>query len=101
MPCAPAARCHSAFPGYGFSMRRRRRVDPAELQRLFEAEHRARVRLESVQKVSDAALHHLELEELLHELLVRIREILGTDTAAILMLDEPAQELVARAAVGL
>jgi signal transduction histidine kinase len=82
-------------------MTRRPKADPAELERRLEAEHRARVRLEHLQAVTDTALHHLELDELLHELLVRIREILGTDTAAILMLDEEADELIARAAVGL
>jgi signal transduction histidine kinase len=54
-----------------------------------------------VQAVTDVALAHLELEELLTELLARVREILGTDTAAILLLDEERPELVARAAVGL
>jgi signal transduction histidine kinase len=72
-----------------------------EHARLFEAESSARRRLEDVQAVTDVALAHLELEELLTELLARVREILGTDTAAILLLDEERPELVARAAVGL
>ncbi len=72
-----------------------------EHARLFEAERRARIRLENVQSVTDAALQHLELDELLHELLVRIRDILHADTSAILMLDEAGHDLVARAAVGL
>ena len=54
-----------------------------------------------VQSVTDAALAHLELEALLDVLLERIRDILGADTAAILLLDESAGELVARAAKGL
>jgi signal transduction histidine kinase len=49
----------------------------------------------------DAALEHLELEELLAVLLPRIRTILSTDTCAVLLLDEEANELVARAAVGI
>ncbi len=69
--------------------------------RLFEAESSARRRLEDVQAVTDAALAHLELEELLTELLTRVREILRADTAAILLLDDERPELVARAAVGL
>src|SRR5439155_3338412 len=72
-----------------------------EHARVFEAERAARRRLEDVQSVTDAALAHLELDDLLQELLQRIRTILGTDTAAILLLDEKADELVARAARGL
>jgi signal transduction histidine kinase len=49
----------------------------------------------------EAALAHLTLEELLDELLVRVRSALEADTAAILLLDENAQELVARAAKGI
>jgi signal transduction histidine kinase len=69
--------------------------------RLFEAETRARQRLENVQAVTDVALAHLEVDELLGELLIRVRDLLGTDTAAILLLDEDADELVARSALGL
>ena len=50
---------------------------------------------------SDAALAHLELDELLDELLERIRDALGSDTAAFLLLDDATDELVARAARGL
>ena len=69
--------------------------------RLFEAETRARQRLENVQAVTDVALAHLEVDELLGELLVRVRDILGSDTAAILLLDEETDELVATSALGI
>ena len=72
-----------------------------EHARLYEAERRARERIEQVQSVTDAALAFLDLELLLGELLRRIRTILRSDTAAILLLDEASGELVARAAVGL
>jgi signal transduction histidine kinase len=72
-----------------------------EHARVYEAERRARVQLENVQAVTDAALGHLELDDLLDELLVRVRVILNVDTAAVLLLDERANELVARAARGL
>jgi signal transduction histidine kinase len=68
---------------------------------LYEAERKARRRLEHVQSVTDAALAHLELDELLAELFERIRLILAVDTCAILLLDEASNELVARAAVGI
>ena len=58
-------------------------------------------RLRRLQALTDAALAHLELEQLLATLLVRIRELLDVDTCAVLLLDEEADELVARAAVGI
>jgi signal transduction histidine kinase len=72
-----------------------------EHARLFEAERIARRRMEDIQAVTDAALGHLEIDELLSVLLPRIREILGADTCAVLLLDEAGAELVARAAVGI
>ncbi|MES1247448.1 MAG: GAF domain-containing protein [Actinomycetota bacterium] len=72
-----------------------------EHARVFEAERVARRRLEDVQSVTDAALGVLELDELLDELLLRIRSILSADTAATLLLDEETNELVARAAKGI
>src|SRR5438270_11966743 len=48
--------------------------------RLFESEKKARTRLEAVQAVTDVALAHLELEDLLHALLLRTRDILGVHT---------------------
>jgi signal transduction histidine kinase len=71
------------------------------LESTIEAERAARDRLERIQSVTDAALAHLELDELLAELLSRITAILDVDTCAILLLDEEAAELVARAAVGI
>jgi signal transduction histidine kinase len=72
-----------------------------EHARLFEAERAARERIEHVQVVTDAALAHLEVNELLKVLLPRIRDMLRTDTCAVLLLDEETNELVARAALGI
>jgi signal transduction histidine kinase len=58
-------------------------------------------RLRRLQALTDAALAHLQLEELLGALLERTRDMLDADTCAILLLDEERQELVARAAVGI
>ena len=58
-------------------------------------------RLERVQRVSDTALSHLSVDDLLDELLLRVREILDADTAAVLLLDVTRNELVARAAKGI
>ena len=72
-----------------------------EHARLFEAERRARQRIEHVQAVTDAALAHLEVEELLEVLLPRIRDIFAADTCAVLLRDRQTDELVARAALGI
>jgi signal transduction histidine kinase len=56
--------------------------------------------LRKLQAVTDAALAHLALDELLDQLLTRIREALEADTCAVLLLDESG-DLVARAAKGL
>lgn len=57
--------------------------------------------LRKLQAVTDAALAHLSLDDLLDELLNRVRDALDADTCAVLLLDETGTELVARAAKGL
>jgi GAF domain-containing protein/anti-sigma regulatory factor (Ser/Thr protein kinase) len=58
-------------------------------------------RLRHLQTISEAALAHLRFDELLEELMRRVTGVLDTDTAAVLILDEDAGELVARAAKGI
>jgi signal transduction histidine kinase len=72
-----------------------------EHARAFEAERAARRRLEQIQSVTDATISVLELDALLAELLVRIRNILAVDTVAFLLRDRDRDELVARAALGI
>jgi signal transduction histidine kinase len=57
--------------------------------------------LRRLQHVTDAALAHLQLDDLLGELMERIRDALDADTSALLLIDERGRELVARAAKGL
>jgi serine phosphatase RsbU (regulator of sigma subunit) len=74
----------------------------------FEVDgHNARViftgrdaRVAQLQLLTDAALAHLELDDLLAALLDRTLEILDVDTCAVLLLDPERNELVARAAIG-
>jgi len=58
-------------------------------------------RLRRIEPLIDRDLVHLELDDLLLELLNRAREVLHADTAAVLLLDEGGHELVATAASGL
>ena len=58
-------------------------------------------RLKHFESLTDAALAHLDLEELLVELLDRVREILHVDTAAVLLLDQDSRQLIATAARGI
>ncbi len=51
--------------------------------------------------LSDPLLSELELDELLNEILDRVRDVLDVDTVAILLLDEQSNQLVARAAKGI
>jgi GAF domain-containing protein/anti-sigma regulatory factor (Ser/Thr protein kinase) len=75
---------------------------------LYEQERAARTQAErsaqsihALQRVTDAALAYLPIEDLLSELLIRIREILRADTAAILLLNNEGDTLIARAAKGI
>lgn len=58
-------------------------------------------RLRGIQAITDAALSRLDDRELLAEVLDRTRAILHADTAAVLLLDVSAGELIAAAAAGL
>jgi phosphoserine phosphatase RsbU/P len=57
--------------------------------------------VESLKRVTSAALAYLDLDDLLSELLDRTKDILDVDTAAILLLEEDRGVLAARAAKGL
>ena len=67
----------------------------------MDAARTAEDRLRDIRAITDATLGHLDVEDLLDELLDRVREILAADTAAVLLLDEDSSELVARAARGI
>jgi serine phosphatase RsbU (regulator of sigma subunit)/anti-sigma regulatory factor (Ser/Thr protein kinase)/putative methionine-R-sulfoxide reductase with GAF domain len=68
---------------------------------LFAQERTARLQLEALQRVTDAALAYLSEEELLTELLERVSAVLNSDTAAILLLEPSGELLRARAAKGI
>ena len=58
-------------------------------------------RLRRIESVTDAALAHLGVEDLLAELLERVRGLLEVDTVAVLLLDASSEQLVATAAKGI
>jgi serine phosphatase RsbU (regulator of sigma subunit) len=60
-----------------------------------------RERLRRIEAITDTALGHLGVEELLAELLDRVRDLLEVDTAAVLLLDPSGHYLVATAARGI
>ncbi len=70
-------------------------------QALRSAAEEAAEAFRRLQRVTDTALLHLSLDELLREMLVRIQELLRGDAAAILLLTEDGQYLTGRAAIGL
>lgn len=84
------------------------KVRAEEREELLAREQSARreaesmsARLEGVQIITQAALAHLSINDLLEEVLTRIREILSVDTVAILLVEEAEDELYAWAAKGL
>ena len=64
-----------------------------------EAEEAAK-RVRDLQQVTDVALAQLPLDDLLHELVVRISGVLDLDAAAIMLTDESGGALTVRAAQG-
>jgi PAS domain S-box-containing protein len=85
----------------------RKRADRA-LERLLAAEQHARAEAETataelrrLQSITDATLAPLRVDDLLRELLGRLRAVLGVDTAAVFMVDRTRNCLVLRAADGI
>ena len=58
-------------------------------------------RLADLQALTDTKLASLDLDNLLDELLARVRDIIAVDTAAVLLFERGAEGLVARAACGI
>jgi signal transduction protein with GAF and PtsI domain len=65
---------------------------------MSDAEH---YQLRRIESVTDAALAHLDVEDLLIVLLDRVRDLLQVNTATVLLLDSSGQQLVVTATRGL
>ena len=79
-----------------------------ELEELLMREQAARIEAERaaetikrLQAVTDTALQHLGVDDLLTELLQRVKELLNVDSVAILLLGEAGDQLILTAGVGL
>jgi len=66
-----------------------------------DAEGLATDRLRDIESVTDAALSRLDEYALLNALVERVKEVLRADTAAVLLLDRSARQLIATAASGI
>jgi PAS domain S-box-containing protein len=78
--------------------------DVSEVQRVHAARReaeQANQELRRLQALTDTALAHLRLEDLLSELLGRVQTVMAVDTVAILLVDADAHCLRVRAARGL
>ena len=58
-------------------------------------------KLRDIRSVTDAALWYLGADDLLAELLTRVKQILDADTVAVLLLASSGRQLIATAASGL
>ena len=63
--------------------------------------HHTEDRLRRFEAIADTGLAHLREEDVLKELLDRVRDVLEADTATVLLLDNTGQQLVAAASSGL
>jgi PAS domain S-box-containing protein len=97
----------TGYVGAALEIHDRRVVEEERSRRLREATEareeaeRSADLVRRLQGVTDAALARLPLDDLLAELLIRVREVVFADTAAVLLLDETGRTLVTRAAAGL
>jgi PAS domain S-box-containing protein len=60
----------------------------------------AQERADAAQRLSDAALSHVDLDDLLEEILALLRKELESDAAAVLLVESDAEHLAVRAASG-
>ena len=67
----------------------------------MRAEPTLEERLSRIESITDAALTQMGVDDLLNELLARVRDLLGVDTAAVLLHDPATHELVATVAKGI
>jgi len=84
-----------------------RKCAEAERDRLLESEKKARAdaeaaleRVRAMESITDTALRNLGLDELLQELLTRVKIAVNADFASVSLIDQDRRELVPRSIVG-
>ncbi len=85
--------------GFGLDITERKLAEKAQAHAREVAEA-ALAKLSAIERITDAALDRMELDELLHEVLVRLQQSLGTNYAVVAILDEERQSFIVRAAAG-
>ena len=97
-------RTPAGTPDYFISMvediTARKRLE-REHARLLRRERATNTRLHALQALTDTALSHLALDDLLHELLGRVTAVLGVDSVGIALLDDDGRTLTLSAVRGL
>jgi PAS domain S-box-containing protein len=86
--------------GFGVDVTERKEREGGEMRARAEAEAAIK-RLDAIHRITDVALAELNLDDLLGELLRRLRQTLRADAASILLLDEESRTLSIRALDGL
>lgn len=89
----------STVIGFGVDITERKRIEEAQEEARTTAEN-ALTKLRAIQSITDTATGHTSLDELLTELLARLRQALRTDHASLLFLDEQRNHFVVRAIEG-
>ncbi|HEY4021504.1 MAG TPA: SpoIIE family protein phosphatase [Pseudonocardiaceae bacterium] len=69
--------------------------------RTDDAEEHAEERLRGIEAITDPELAKLDIDLMSEEMLARIRELLGVDTATVLQYDSASEHLIAAAAIGI
>src|SRR5215469_3479677 len=81
--------------------RRRERSQQDDAHHFEAADETSNQDLRALQALTDTALSHLVLDDLLPALLQRVTEVLGVDNAAVLLLDSAGHTLTMEAAAKL
>lgn len=77
-----------------------RRRGEEERERLLATTEAALAKLHAIESITDATLGHMGLDDLLKELLARLRSALQTDLSGVMLFDEVQKQLIVRAIDG-
>jgi PAS domain S-box-containing protein len=84
---------------FGIDVTERKRAEE-ERERLLATTEEALAKLHAIESITDATLGHMGLDDLLKELLARLRSALQTDLSGVMLFDEVQNQLIVRAING-